>query len=174
MNISKINFGREITGSKTLINRYKEKKEDSVRSLYNLPEGVTVDKMTGYYPNFVKLTPDDIFDIQFASGTKLSDGAVILRPVNLSLGNVDIKPSKSEKYKFVVSCTPLNSNGKTYVQEMTEDELINNKNLCKGTITRINDNDFFLSYIDLGGKERIMVADKAGCIKTLKDNLLYI
>ncbi len=172
MNINSINLGKKPFTK--VMPESTEKTNKTARDAYNFPHGMTVDQVRGKNPNIVKLTPEQIFDIQYVSATKLSDGSTLVRPVILSMGEVDIKPSETEKGKYIFSRTPQDGYyGEPITKEMTEEELLNNKSLCRGKLKK-DGNKYVLSFTDLNGKNRIFMTDKAGCIRALKDNLLYI
>lgn len=148
----------------------------SARDAYNLPSGITLDSQNVNYYNAERLSTSQLFDIQYASSTKLSDGAVLIRPVILSMGRVDIEPSPNEEGKYIIYKCPytFSSKEKPVQREMTEKELVNNRSLCRGKLRKLGENEFKLIFIDQKGKLRKVITDKEGCIKLLKSNLLYI
>ena len=146
------------------------------RQAYGMPKNMTIDTAGSYYPNISRLTPEELFDIQYESGTKLSDGAVLVRPVILSLGDVDITPLEESKQLYKVDINPSEYNGMRSAATitMTEEELLSDKTLCGGTIKKEEEGNYTLQFRTLDGEIDLIETDKAGCLKTLKENLLYI
>lgn len=172
MNISNINFCGN-TVARINPGHIKERCM-TARDAYDFPRGMTIDKACQNNTNIKRPTPEQLFDIQYASGTRLSDGSTLIRPVILSLGKVDILPSEDEEGKYIFSRMPIDGClDEPVTTEMTEEELLNNKSLCRGKLKK-NGNKIILSFTDREGNTRVVYTDKAGCIKTLKDNLLYL
>ena len=119
------------------------------------------------YTRLFKMTPEQMFDFKFHSGTKMKNGATLIRPIMLSLGETIIKPTDNGQYTIIapVSTHPLT---------MTEDELKNTKWLSRGTIKQMDDNRFILDYTDKDGESKFVEATKEEAMKILKDNGYYM
>ena len=149
----------------------QEEKKCSPRSLYNLPEGMTITPQKGCYQQAVKLTPDELFDIQFNSGTRLSNDAILIRPVILSLGDVDIKPLQ-DQYK--VSIKSNSGNGRVETKTFTEDELLKNRTLSRGLIKEVEPGLYNMVLNKKNGEFQDYYGTKEKCLQLLKDNFLYM
>ncbi len=135
-----------------------------VRDILDLPKGYTITpdcKAAG------KISPIGLFDAQYHGGVELSDGSRLLRPVILSLGRVDIKPTGNEEEYEVTFET-----GKQKV--MKEDELVTNRVLSRGRIKETGDGKYNIKFIDNDGVGHSYTASKKGALTVLRDNLLYM
>ena len=142
------------------------------RELLDMPYGYTV---TPIKNNVNKgLTAEDLFIVQYNSATTLSDGSKLLRPVSLALGKVDIKPTEDNQYEVTVQ---PHHGGHAIHRTMSEEELISNKSLSRGSIKKAPTEDgkkYFLNFVDKNGEERNFLATEKGCLKLLEENLLYM
>lgn len=148
----------------------------TARKAYGIPSGITIDRATSYYPNISRMNAEELFDAQYKDGTKLSDGSKLLRPVILSLGDVEITPLKNIKGQYLVSRTPIGAKAGETTEDriISEQELRRNKSLCSGTIKKSPNGQYTLNFTDRDGKSKYINADKAECLKILKENLLYM
>lgn len=146
----------------------------NLREIYNLPKGMTIDSAKHYFPNICKIPQEELFDAQFHSGVKLSNGATLLRPVILSLGDVDI--TKDENNLYTVKIRPHNDKtGERVISHtMSEEKLLKTRTLSKGLIREIGPDKYRLVFIDVNGKKKEVEADKKTSLKILKENLLYM
>ena len=119
------------------------------------------------YTKLFKMTPEQIFDFKLHSGTKMKNGATLIRPIMLSLGETIIKPTDNGQYSIIA---PISTQSLT----MTEDELKNTKWLSRGTIKQMEDDKFFLDYTDKDGKTHFVEATKEEAMKILNDNRYYM
>ena len=119
------------------------------------------------YTKLFKMSPEQMFDFKLHSGTKMKNGATLIRPIMLSLGETIIKPTDNGQYTIIapVSTHPLT---------MTEDELKNTKWLSRGTIKQMDDNRFILDYTDKDGESKFVEATKEEAMKILNDNGYYM
>lgn len=122
---------------------------------------------TGFYPKLFKMTPEQVFDFKLASGTKMKNGATLIRPVILSLGQVLIKPIDDGQYSIKSS---VSENTLT----MSEEELKDTKWLSRGTIKQMDDDRFILDYTDKDGEPQFVEATKEEAIQILNDNIYYM
>jgi len=146
----------------------------TARKAYDIPRGMTIDHAISYYPNIAKISPEDLFDLQYQDGTKLSDGSKLIRPVILSLGEVDIIPLEQMPGHYAVLRAPMKGEDDVAPKIITEKELLENKTLCSGTIKKSNGGKYTIAFTTRDGKSKLISADKAECLKVLKENLLYI
>lgn len=122
---------------------------------------------TGFYPKLFKLTPEQKFDYKMGTGVKLSNGATLIRPVILSLGEVIIKQTEDDNYTVKSSITDKELT-------MTEKELVNTKWLSRGLIKEIDDNLYKMTYYDRDGELHTLKTDKENAMKILEENTYYM
>ena len=144
------------------------------RELYDIPSGITALKSPQGYQGIKKLSPEELFDIQFNSGTKLSNNAVLIRPVILSLGEIDIKPTKDNNKLYTFVRKPLERNLKKQTRLISEEELLQNRSLTRGAIKKVDDGLYEMVFLDKNGEKQNIVAGKEDCLNILRDNLLYM
>ncbi len=156
------------------VNTKSKNDEISARKANGLPSGITVDNSI-LCPNVKKHTVSELFDIQYQDAVKLSDGSVLVRPVILSLGEVDIKPSEVKKGCYDVSLNHnIYSNRTSDGMLIKEKELLENRSLCRGKIKQIDNDTYSVFFVNSDGEKRMVKTDKAGCLETLRENMLYI
>lgn len=148
------------------------------RDSFGLPKGVTINSLSGYFPNIKGLDRDKIFDIQYESAVTLSDGSKLVRPICLSLGDVDIQPSEDND-GYTVTITPRKDhpNQEKRVRFMTEDELLSAPWAAKGKITKNPEGSKFpfqIEFEDKFGDIKRYNSTKKGCLNILEKNALYI
>lgn len=122
---------------------------------------------TGFYPKLIKLTPEQKFDYKMGTGVKLSNGATLIRPLILSLGEVIINKAEDGNYTIKSSVT---DNTLT----MNEKELVNTKWLSRGLIKEIGDNLYKMTYYDRDGELHTLKTDKENAMKILEENTYYM
>ncbi len=144
------------------------------REMLNIPQGYTLTTSRDCFPNIIRLTSDELFDIQFNSGTRLSNNAVLIRPVILSLGEIDIKPTKDNNKLYSIVRKPLEGNLKKQTRLISEEELLQNRSLTRGAIKKVDDGLYEMVFLDKNGEKQNIVAGKEDCLNILRDNLLYM
>ena len=122
---------------------------------------------TGFYPRLINLSPEQRFDYEMASGTKLSNGETLIKPVILSLGKLDIKKTDDGQYE-------INSSTTEKTLTMSEEELLDTKWLARGSIKEIAKDKFIVSYSDRDGQDHVKETNKDGAMKILADNTYYM
>ena len=171
MNISNISFGNNLN----VLNVNKpdtQKIRKTPRELLDLPVNYTAGP--NYVTNMGKLTPKELFIVQYNSATELSDGSKLIRPVCLSLGKVDIIPSETNRKEYIVTIKSPYQDEPT-VKTMTENELLSNKTLCRGKIKPTNEKGkYLISFKDMNDVKKLFVATEKGCLKLLEENMLYM
>ncbi len=178
MTISNIN----VVGSPNYRNQRRETRKNtkqkdygySPRDLYGLPKGITIASSQSYYPNLTKLSNEELFDIQFHSGTKLSNGSVLIRPVILSLGTVDIRPVKDLEKVYIINIRQNDEKSHEITRFMNEENLLKNRSLTRGAIKEVEPGKYNMIFIDKNGKKQNITTDKKECLAILRDNLLYM
>lgn len=155
-------------------NTTPKEREYSTREAYGLPSGLTVESSQNYYPNITKLSPEELFDIQFHSGTKLSNGSVLIRPVILSLGKVDIKPVKDFEKVYSVKIQQNEESKAKQTKFIKEEDLLKNRSLSRGAIKEVSPGLYEMVFLDKDGETQNITASKEQCLKLLKDNFLYM
>lgn len=178
MTLSKINGLRspnyKNSHKKTQRNTTQRNCEYCLRDLYGLPKSITIESSQNYYPNIKKLSSDELFDIQFYSGTKLSNGSVLIRPVILSLGEVDIKPVKDFEKVYSVTILQNKESKAKQTKFIKEEDLLKNRSLSRGAIKEVSSGLYEMVFLDKEGKKQNITASKKECLKLLKDNYLYL
>ena len=157
-------ISQQNTQSKKCECRASNCEHKNIRELVGLPRGYIITPSCNDAKGF---NTTDLFDIQYKDGVTLSDGSKLLRPVILSLGKVDIKPTQNEK-EYKVS---LGGDNKRI---MSEDELLSHKALSRGKITKTKEGLYNIDFVDTEGKKHHFVENKEGTLKVLRDNLLYM
>lgn len=149
----------------------------NAREAFEFPPGITLTGTQCYHPSLKKWPPELLFDVQYNSATRLSDGSRLLRPVCLSLGKVDIEPSTVRK-EYKVTITPYSDHdgSKTISKIMTENELLTNRTLARGIIKKAygDDNKYIIRFADKTGEYHEITADKKECLQHLRENFLYM
>ena len=169
---SQVNGKKQPTATEKEVAELKKEQytQKTPRELLDLPYGYTI--MPSNNKAIKGLTEKDLFILQYKSATTLSDGSKLLRPVSLALGKVDIKPTENGEYEVLVQP----STGHAIHRTMTEEELITNKTLARGTVKEIEGEKgrYIVNFIDIDGKERTYKATEKGCLELLEANLLYM
>ncbi len=143
------------------------------RELALLPDGYTITPANSK----TKLSAEELFDLQYNSGTTLVNGSKLLRPVSLAMGKVEIKPAETiGEYNITVlpnKCRPL---GSTITRTVSEEELLSNRALASGTIKPSSElsGRYELCFVDKDGEKHKFIANKKGCLKLMEENLLYL
>lgn len=171
---TQVNGTRQQTATQKEVSDLKKSSymQKTPRELLDMPYGYTVIESTN--KALKGLSAEELFILQYNSATTLSDGSKLLRPVNLALGKVDIKPTEDNQYEVTIQ---PNHGGHTIHKTMSEEELISNKTLSRGTIKKAPTQDgkkYFLNFVDKDGNERDFLATEKGCLKLLEENLLYM
>lgn len=147
-----------------------------LRELYGLSDGITYNPQFHFLKEFYK--PDEVFDIQYAGATRLSDGTRLIRPICLSLGKVEIEPTDNEKeYKltFITGKKSADSHSLIATEKiMTENELLKNNKLSAGVIKKVGANQFEITYLDKNGNVRQYSGNKRQILCVLEQNRLYM
>lgn len=144
------------------------------RETYNLPKGMTIDSSANYLPNLTKLSPEELFDIQFNSGTKLSNGAVLIRPVILSMGTVDIETVDGSNKLYKLTRQPLDYKAEKETRLISEEDLLKNRSLTRGAIKETAPDKYRMVFLDKEGEKQNIEASKQECLQLLRDNFLYM
>lgn len=176
MSISQINSGCA-SQLKSHINPQKnvsEKHQYSLRDSFDLPKGVTIVTPLPGISSIRKLSPEDLFDIQFHSGTKLSNGAVLIRPVILSLGTVDIRPVKNLDKVYIINQQSDELSSEKRTRYISEENLLKNRSLTRGAIKEIAKGRYNMVFLDKDGKKQNITGNKEECLTVLRDNFLYM
>ena len=153
--------------------RAKQYTGPTPRELALLPDGYTITPANSKQ----KLSAEELFDLQYNSGTMLVNGSRLLRPVSLAMGKVEIKPAeKIGEYNITVlpnKCRPL---GSTITRTVSEEELLSNRALARGTIKPSTEatGKYELCFEDKNGEKHKFIANKKGCLKLMEENLLYL
>lgn len=144
------------------------------RDEFNMPKGMTIDSSINYLPNLSQLSSEELFDIQFNSGTKLSNGAVLIRPVILSMGTIDIEAMEDNNKLYKLTRQPIEYNAEKETRIIGEEELLKNRSLTRGAIKEISSGKYRMVFLDKDGTKQNVEASKKECLQLLRDNLLYM
>ena len=104
---------------------------------------VTCANISGYFPNLTMTVEDKKFDIAFEKATKLSDGSAVLRPTIYGETNT-ITSNDNGTYTIVTQPTKIGT--EPSIKTISEEELINDKNLCTGLLYKNDDGTFDITY----------------------------
>ena len=147
-----------------------------IRELYGLSDGITYNPNFHFAKEFYK--PDEIFDIQYAGATRLSDGTRLIRPICLSLGKVEIEPTnKKKEYKVTFITGRKSADNYSLISTekvMSEHDLLNNKKLAAGLIKEVGHNQYEMSYYDKLGNVKHFKGSKRQALCVLEENRLYL
>lgn len=147
-----------------------------LRETYGLSEGITYNPQMHFAKEFYK--PEEIFDIQYAGATKLSDGTKLIRPICLSLGKVEIEPTDNKKeYKLTLITGKKSADSHSLIATeriMTENELLKNKKLTAGLIKQVGHNEYQIVYNDKNGVTKHFKGNKRQILCVLEENRLYM
>ena len=100
--------------------------------------------LLAYYTDPEKYNKSEIFDKYYEQALELMGGDKLLKPAN-SINSVSIRKTTTRGlYKLVLNSPEF----KIKVRHIDEGELINNRNLCMGTVSKIDDNSFEITYFD--------------------------
>lgn len=169
---TQVNGKKQQTATEKEVSDLKKQQytQKSPRELLDLPYGYTI--VPSNNQSLKGLSPKELFTIQYNSATTLSDGSKLLRPVSLALGKVDINPIESGEYEVVVKPP----SGHAIHRTMSEEELITNKTLSRGTVKEIEGEEgkYIVNFVDIDGEERTFKATEKGCLELLEANLLYM
>ena len=147
-----------------------------IRESYGLSDGITYNPQLHFAKEFYK--PDEVFDIQYAGATRLSDGTRLIRPICLSLGKVEIEPTENKKeYKVTFITGRKNPDNYSLISTekiMTENELLKNKKLAAGVIKSVGYNQYEMSYYDKEGNVKHYTGSKRQILSVLEENRLYL
>ncbi len=140
---------------------------------------INADLAKQYNPNIQTMSAEEKFDKDFNSGVPLSDDKILLRPHIIFTGSHQIARNQDGTYTITTkSFLPQYRNNPPTVKTLTEDELYNDKGLCGGSIKKLDDNSYEVTYYTSSNyKEHEMtteVMDKKTCIDFLKTHCLYI
>lgn len=169
---SQVNGKKQPTATEKEVQDLKKEQytQKTPRELTDLPYGFTVLPSDS---KFAKgLRAKDLFAVQYNSATTLSDGSKLIRPVCLALGKVDITPTENGEYEVVVKPP----SGHAIHRTVSEEELITNKTLARGSVKAIEDEKgrYIVNIIDIDGQERTYKTTEKGCLDLLQANLLYM
>lgn len=176
--ISKINnpiskYKQQYNTIRDDINLFSNK---DLRECYGLSEGITYNPQFHFSKEFYK--PEEIFDIQYAGATRLSDGTKLIRPICLSLGKVEIDPTENKK-EYKVTFISGRKNGYNHAMHhvekiMRENELLANRKLSSGLIKKVSDNKYQMIYFDKEGQPKQYTGNKRQVLCVLEENRLYL
>ncbi len=140
---------------------------------------VDVSNVKAYNPNIKTMSLEERFDKGLESGVKLSDGSILIRPTVLNTGSTEIKPSKNgEGYDVIFTSFVGGYRHEPSIRTMSEDELINNKSLSGGTIKKLDDNSYEVTYYNSTKRSdhemTTEIMDKESCMKFLSSHCMHL
>ena len=149
----------------------KPVEEKSIQTTVTIPEKKQVDfpgnPYAGLYHRVYKLTPEQKFDFHLETGSKLKNGATIIKPVILSLGDVEIKRKDNGDYAVRTSASDR-------TLSLSEEELKNTKWLYRGSIKQMDKDRYIIDYSDQDGKSHFEDVNRAKAIEILSENMYYM
>ena len=145
--------------------------QQKVTQPVTVPEKKNVDfpgnPYSGLYHRIHRLTPEQKFDFHFETGTKLKNGATIIKPVIIPLGNVEIKRKENGDYVVRTSASEE-------TLSLSEEELKNTKWLYRGSIKQMDKDRYVIDYSDRDGNSHFEDVDRAKAIEILSENTYYM
>lgn len=141
---------------------------------------VPANSIKAYNPNITTKSPEEKFDLQFNSGVRLSDDKVLIRPHILNTGSTEIKPSKNPgEYNVIFTSYVGGYKHEPKVRTLDEESLLKNKGLSSGTIKRLGDDTYEVTYytdrrFNDNYETATEVMSKEECTKFLRENGWYI
>lgn len=154
--------------------------ETFMKKLSDELPAVSANTVSAYHPNIKTMSPEEKFDKAFDSGVKLSDGAVLLRPIMMNTGSTEIKPSKKDGNYDVISTSFVGGyKHEPSIRTLTEQQLMEDKGLCNGTLKKTDDGKYELTYytdtkFNQNYETTTKVLDKSECMEFLRNNCLYL
>ena len=167
MMISNVSFSSLNRFQPTKPTAEKQNKQTTTTTPMEKKTDFTGNPYVGMYHRSYALNPEEKFDYHFATGAKLKNGATIIKPVILSLGNVDISRDENGEYSVKTSASE-------YELKISEEKLKKTAWLYRGSIKQMDENKFILDYSDKDGKTHFVEATKEEAIKMLNDNFYYM
>jgi len=134
----------------------------------NMTQDITDNNLLSYYTNKDKYDENEIFDKFYAQALTLMGGDKLLKPI-ASLNNIIIrKTTTTGLYKLIIN----DLDGSYFIKMLDESQLLNNRLYCLGTISKLDENEFEITYFDSEDEILIEHFNKQDVIKFMKDNKL--
>ncbi len=100
--------------------------------------------LLSYYTNTQEHSEEEIFDNSYSQALELMCGDKLLKPSG-AINTVSIrKTTTAGLYKLILNNPELTFK----VRYIDEGELVNNREYCKGTISKLNDDNYEVTYFD--------------------------
>ena len=124
--------------------------------------------LLSYYTNPLKYSEEEIFDRFYNMGLQLMCGDKLLKPAS-SINSVIIRKTTTPGlYKLILNNPEL----KFKVRHIYESELVNNKEYCKGSISKLEEDSYEITYFDNNGEISIEHFNKQEAIDFINQNKL--
>lgn len=129
-------------------------------------------------PNTIKtvtipsgISSKDIFDAQYAQAVELMGGDKLLKPA-ASVNNVIIRKTSTQGlYKLIIN----NSTKSSFdIKIIDESELLNNRDYCAGTISKVSPNEYEITYFDAEDEITIDRFSKDGVVKYMSEKRMVL
>ena len=113
------------------------------------------------------------FEENFESALKLSDGSMILKP---QLEGSIRKLEKDENGNFFLKSRAVMMGAEEHTRPISEEQILSDKGLCAGTIKKIDDNKYEVTYYTSPShhnyEQKTEVMDMYDCALFMRDNYL--
>lgn len=121
-----------------------------------------------YYTDSSKYSEIEIFDNSYSLALELMGGDKLLKPAALANSVIIRKTTTSGLYKLILKGSDLSLK----IEYIDESQLLNNRNYCKGTLSKINSDMFELTYFDTDDEIIIEHYSKEEVINFMRKNKL--
>lgn len=106
---------------------------------------VSADEIASILPNVNIMTPEEKFDKGYKNAIKLTDGSALLVPKR-NAGIAEIYVGEEEgQYEILRTSVGPNAKISSAIETISEDELLNNRGYCAGTIKKTKDGTYILN-----------------------------
>ena len=151
-----------------------EKKENEVKEVANgtirfVNNPITNDSnLLSYYTDSTQYNREEIFDKYYELGLELMGGDKLLKPAS-SINLVSIRKTTTPGlYKLILNNPELTFK----VRHIDESQLLNNREYCKGTISKLDENSYEVTYFDEEDEINIEHFNKSEVIDFMNKNKL--
>ena len=124
--------------------------------------------LLSYYKDSSKYNEKEIFDRFYSQALELMCGDKLIKPAS-SINNVTIRKTTTKGLYKLITSTP---DMKTKIDYIDEGKLLNNRSYCSGTISKINEDEYELTYFDGDDEITIEYFNKEQVIDFMNKNKL--
>lgn len=111
------------------------------------------------------------FDNTYDSSLKLSDGSIVIAQ---PMCGASFKLTKNDEGKYYLTTRPSVYGSTSSTKEVTEDDILDNFAICNGTIKKLDDNKYQVTYSrNKNAEKEVKIMDSYECAKFMEENHLY-